>query len=690
MADLNMALENRQGLQSLYRLSRSLMLLFALLAQTSAWAELNSSNALSGQTNNSSGIDSANADTADTGLAAPRTLFGSQKSSTSKFLNVDQAFQFSALQQQDKLLVSIKVAPNYYVYQQRFSVQRVSGLTAGKISYDQTAEFEDDPEFGNVPVFHRDVNLTIPVKGSGQLTLNWQGCAKAGLCYPPQQFKVNVEAVSPATGQKTAEPASQPAIPAAQNTNAGKSSAVKVTALGEAAPIVAMPLPDPATEQAEMTTQPLPANSAAQSAAWAQTSMLSDPFGLLEHPLLALAFLFAAGFGLAFTPCVLPMLPIVANLVATQHRRSAAHGFALSAAYAVGVASSYALLGVVVALFGHQVDLIGWSQKPGILIAFALIFVLLALHSFELIQLRLPYFISRRVEKVGQLGQLSRWSGSIAGCWVAGFFSALIVSPCLSGPLAGVLLPVSIVGNPWLGAAALFSLGMGLGVPLMILGATEGKLLPKAGDWLNWVRRGFGLLLFAVALVLLNRVFNEAWMLLAWALLSVLFALWLWVWRGRGLLLTKALSLLLGVWAVLQVVGASLGATDPLRPLAPLTQWSQQASQQQVETIYNLQQLAEYQHKYPRLLVEVTADWCISCKIIERELFQKNPAPELQSWTRIKLDVTKTSADSKAVLAALNIFGPPALLLYQDGQLRELVQGEPTPAEFRVVLQRHP
>lgn len=699
MAEIKYVL-NRQQQAAIPRLARGLTpglilgwaFLLCMLVNVPVFAQPATGSLLSGQ----AGPGTGDADTvaeSGRGFAASRNLFGNQKAANSKFLNVDQAFQFTALQQQDKVLVSIKVAPNYYVYQQRFSVQPAQGLSAGKISYDQQAEFEDDPEFGNVPVFHRDVNLTIPVKGNGQLTLNWQGCAKAGLCYPPQQFQFKVEALSVSPQVQiqahAAQPASQPAVPVQASTPA-KGSAVKVTALGEQAPIVVSALPELAVPQAEISSQPLPEAASVQAAELAKSSMVGDPFGLAEHPFIAFGLLFLAGLGLAFTPCVLPMLPIMANLVATQHRRSAGHGLALSAAYAVGVASSYAVLGALIALFGHQVNLISWLQQPVVLIGFALIFIVLALHSFELIHLRLPYFMSQRLEKVGQFGQLSRWSGSIIGCWIAGFFSALIVSPCLSAPLAGVLLSVSTVGNPWLGAVALFCLGLGLGVPLMILGATEGKLLPKAGDWLNWVRRGFGLLLLAVALVLLNRVFTASWMLLGWALLSVLFALWFWFWRGRAQAFTKALSVLLGIWAILQVVGASLGANDPLRPLAPLTQWSKQASQQQVEVIYNLQQLAEYQQKYPRLLVEVTADWCISCKIIERELFQKNPAPELQSWTRIKLDVTKTSADSKAVLTALNVFGPPALLLYQHGQLNEQVLGEPTSAEFRAVLQKYP
>lgn len=669
-----------------------------------------------------------------------KTLLSGQPASKNQFLSARQAFGFSALQTGNSLNIRARITPNHYLYQQRFSVQAGQGLTVGKISFDQSPEFENDPEFGRVPVFHRDVSLSIPVQGSGRLTLNWQGCAKAGVCYPPEQFQTQVVATSstnkttapnsvtkPST-EKTDKPDNQELLkttdqsatdsktsqsstakpnltnlditkPISEKTDINqkdktqKSAAVKITALGETPPIVATALPEPISNMSTAATSTadtsLIANAQPSSTFPVNqaNSMVSDPFGLADHTLLALGLLFLAGLGLAFTPCVLPMLPIVANLVATQHRRSAGHGFLLAAGYALGVACSYALLGALVALFGHQLNLIAWSQQPAILIGFVVIFVVLALHSFDLFELRLPQFIRGRVERVGQYGQSAKWSGSVIGCWVAGFFSALIVSPCLSAPLAGVLLSVSTVGNPWLGALALFCLGLGLGVPLMILGATEGRFLPKAGNWLNWVRRGFGLLLFGVALILLNRVFQTSWMLLLWAVLSGFFALWLWYWAGRGRLLSKVLSVLVGMFAVLQVVGAALGATDPIRPLSPLLVQKQTA--QSVDTIYTLAQLRQYQQQYPRLLVELTADWCISCKIVERELFLQNPAPELQQWTRVKLDVSQTTLESRAVLKALNVFGPPALMLYQDGQQVEQLLGEPEPQAFRTVLQQH-
>jgi thiol:disulfide interchange protein DsbD len=625
-------------------------------------------------------------------FGAKKSLFSNnQSTSTPKMLSPDQAFKFKPIEQKDKVLIGVSVIPNYYVYEQKFSVSAEQGLKVGKISYDQKAEFEEDPEFGKVPVFHRDVNLTVPVQGNGQLILNWQGCAKNSVCYPPQQFKFKVGQQAFAK-EPTIEKATAPVAPtAASNATAATSSKttpVKITPLGSSAPIVATPLPEfnVAVSEPELTASDTPTANP-QAAVAPQNSMVSDPFGLVEYPLLALGLLFLAGLGLAFTPCVLPMLPIVANLVATQHRRSAGHGLALSGAYAVGVASCYAMLGAVIALFGHQINLITWSQHPAVLISFAVVFALLALHSFEVFQIKLPYFLRAKIERVGRVGQSAKWSGSILGCLIAGFFSALIVSPCLSAPLAGVLLSVSTVGNPWLGAAALFCLGIGLGVPLMILGATEGKFLPKAGTWLNWVRRGFGLLLFGVALLLLNRVFDNQWMLLLWAVLAVFFALWFWVWHGRGWLITKILAMVAGIWTLLLIGGAFTGATDPVRPWSALL--TSQTQVQPVATIHTLAELAQYQQQYPRLLVDVTADWCIACKIIERDLFQTNPAAELQTWNWVKLDVTKTNDDSRAVLTHLNIFGPPALIFYQDGQMVEQVLGEPKREEFVVVLKRH-
>lgn len=651
-------------------------------------------------------------------------LGGLRSSPTQKFLPVERAFSVSTRQQADELLIDIRVTPEHYVYQNQFRLTPATGLTVGEIGFSRAPSFEDDPEFGRVAVFDQDVQLRVPVTGSGELSLRWQGCAKAGLCYPPQIEKIQIQSSANAVTDQSAtnktinNPASSLAqteqkqaairqmtsldsMQSASQANAelprsaptglvGLSAERNVREEGELRPL-SMPVPrvtiTDLSVQSEQMDLPLSMawqGSATDTAMSANrpvgVTLDTDPFGLGERPWLAVLLLFLAGLGLAFTPCVLPMIPIVANLVARQHRRSAKHGFVLSAAYAVGIASSYAMLGALIAAFGHQINLVAWLQQPSILIGFALIFVLLALHTFDLLPIRLPHVIRTKIERIGQLGQNERWAGSLLGSWLVGFFSALVVSPCVSAPLAGVLLSVSTVGEPLLGAVALFALGLGLGTPLMLLGATEGRLLPKAGDWLNWVRQGFGLLLLGVALYLLNRVFSTPLLLAAWSALFMLLAVWMWSWQGRGQLVSRALGLLLGVWGGLQLMGAAQGGHDAWQPLARMSASSQSAlasprETMPVETIYSLAQLQQLQASTPRLLVDVTADWCISCKIMERELFAQPPAA-LSSWQRVKLDVTEPTDEAKQVLEQLQLFGPPALLFYQDGVLRARLVGE--------------
>lgn len=605
--------------------------------------------------------------------------FGSQsllaKPQTSKkFLPVDQAFSISHRLEGERLLLSFRVTPAHYLYQDRFKVTAPAGVVVGALAYNLAPTFEDDPDFGRVAVFAQDVELSTTLHGNGivPIEVKWQGCAKAGLCYPPQVSKFEF-------------------------TLAASSTMTPVTQLERSAGVrsirIPMPIPQLSLEQqvgrGESTTVPLPVPE------WmiedmdefepsdAQPSVMpdplvsagevdQDPFGLASYPLTGLALLFLAGLGLAFTPCVLPMLPIVANLVARQHRRSGWHGFLLAAAYSVGVASCYALLGALVALFGQQLGIVSWLQQPAILLCFALFFVLLALISFDVIPFRLPHAITAFFDRLSQKGE----AGSLLGCWLTGFASAFVVSPCVSAPLTGALLSVATVGDPLLGAAGLFMLGMGLSVPLMVLGATEGRLLPKAGAWLDWVRQGFGLLLLGVALVLVGRVLDGVVMLVLWSGLFMLLASWMWLWAGRAQWVTRAGAILLALWAALVLVGAAQGQHDPWQPLASANSHLPATTTPAVQTIYTLDQLKAMQQQHPKLLVDVTADWCVSCKVMERELFGRQQPAALATWTRVKLDVTDTTRDSQAALQALQLFGPPALLFYQQGQLTDRMVGE--------------
>ena len=647
--------------------------------------------------------DSSPSVSSSSGFSVGGLLGGLRSNPNQTFLPVERAFSVMSRQQDDQLLIDIRVTPEHYVYQKQFRFTPTAGLTVGEPSFSQAPSFEDDPEFGRVAVFDQDVQLRVPVTGSGELRFRWQGCAKAGLCYPPQIETIQLQASTPATlpsnvssvivpppapvasrQPQTADIKVPPVATVAQAQGLVAESAQRNLREQEALRPLSMPVPRVTiTDLSVQSTQvDLPASATWQGQSTstvgaAVVALDTDPFGLGERPWLAIVLLFFAGLGLAFTPCVLPMIPIVANLVARQHRRSAKHGLVLSAAYAVGIASSYAMLGALIAAFGHQINLVAWLQQPSILIGFALIFVLLALHTFDLLPIRLPSFLRAKIERLGQIGQHERWAGSLFGSWLVGFFSALVVSPCVSAPLAGVLLSVSTVGDPLLGAVALFALGLGLGTPLMLLGATEGRLLPKAGDWLNWVRQGFGLMLLGVALYLLNRVFSTSLILAAWSALFMLLAVWMWSWQGRGQMLSRTLALLLGVWAGLQLMGVAQGGHDPWRPLSPAGAVGTMSSTvTAVETIYSVAELEQRQANTPYLLVDVTADWCISCKIMERELFGANTPAQLTRWTRIKLDVTEPSLEAKQVLEQLQLFGPPALLFYQNGVLQARLVGE--------------
>jgi thiol:disulfide interchange protein DsbD len=661
-----------------------------------------------------------------------------------KFIPADQAFKLVGEVKDNKLKLDFQVAHGYYLYQKKFIYSSSNPLVKFQDAiFSHPAQIKDDPEFGKVPVFHDDVSITVPYSGSGKVTVRWQGCAEAGLCYPPQDREFTLPASTassnaPTTSSPPEAPAvnnsvmpelkgdsnptskSDPVIPIVNGrpdirTNIEKSAGVQS---------ILLPLPMPndrdtyglplalVKQNANQTTDDdpdhainidgsavnlgavssLPSSLTLQpvvsvvSASEPTVHKNKDPFGLAHHPLTAFFLLFLAGLGLVFTPCVLPMLPIVANLVARQHRRSMAHGLLLSGSYAVGVASCYAVLGAVIAVFGQQFNLLGWLQNPIILMVFALIFVVLALANFDVFSLSLPQGLQSRIDAFGQREGRAAWlkQGSVVGSWFTGFVSALVISPCVSAPLAGVLLSVSTIGDPFLGAAALFMLGLGLGAPLMILGATEGRFLPQAGNWLHWVRQGFGLLMLGVALILLNRAFDNAYILLLWATLSMASALWFWRWLGRGRLVTQVLALVVGAWGVMQIAGVAAGQTDPWHPLAGIKQ--QQVVAQPTSVIHSLAELEVWKQQHPQLLVDITADWCVSCRTMERELFSGQDIKGLSRWTRVKLDVTDSNENSQAVLKTLNLFGPPALIFIDQGREVSRVVGETNADELAEAL----
>ena len=686
------------------------------------------------------------ATTMTTQAAGLGDLFSSNQSAgQSKFLSVDKAFQVTssskAVKAGTQLSINFDITPEHYVYKNQLKLTLPAGVTAAPFTFSQTPVLIDDPTFGKVPVFDQKnmvATTTLSINGksidNAAVVIGWQGCAKAGLCYPPEKIKTTVDIVAsaPQAGVNTTSnvtgvakvDVNQETTTDANSVNNSNSvttseapnatsidsteamSAEAEQALAEEDEVIDYALLDDEALDGELGAtntisgaDTLLADNAVpinDTLATADNLADGDPFGLAKHPWLALGLLFLAGLGLALTPCVLPMLPIVANIVARQQNPTVKKGVILTTSYAIGVSIAYGILGAVIAVFGESLGIIGWLQNPIILISFAVIFVLLALYMLEVFTIRLPHFISSKMQGLSQAGDSKL--GSAGGSLAAGFLSALVVSPCVSAPLFGALLAVSTIGNPLLGFAALFMLGFGLSAPLILIGATQGKIMPKAGEWMNWVKQGFALLLFAVALLLIERVFISSVMLLVWALWFMVVATWAWSWRGKGRMLSQAIGLIAGIWAATLVIGAALGNDDSLHPLASLSAApmlvqsangqagaQNNATNNSDEHITTLAELDVITAANPKVLVDLTADWCIECRIMDKNLFTNRPA-QMQDWQLVRLDITETTADSKAILARYKLFGPPTLLYYQDGQLVQKQVGEIGRAEFEQTL----
>ena len=668
-------------------------------------------------------------------------LFGSsQNTAQSKFLPVDEAFQVSSSSASTKsgtrLSINFDITPEHYVYKNQIKLTLPAGVTAAPFTFNQKPYSIDDPTFGKVLVFDQAnmVATTTLTSNNGKsiddaaIVIGWQGCAKAGLCYPPEKIKttINITAASSQSATSNAnteaESASINETAASDNltdatisagdteTTSTTTGASSTTAQSEQAPMDDEVIDYDLIDDSALEYDSLDGSTATTTISGANANVSSDatnsenvnannlvdgdPFGLASHPWLALVLLFLAGLGLALTPCVLPMLPIVANIVAREQNPTVKRGVILTTSYAIGVATAYGILGAVIAVFGESLGIIGWLQNPIILISFAVVFVLLALYMLDAFTIRLPQALSRKMQGLSQAGDSKL--GSTGGSLIAGFLSALVVSPCVSAPLFGALLAVSTIGSPLLGFAALFMLGFGLSAPLILIGATQGKIMPKAGEWMNWVKQGFALLLFAVALLLVERVFISPVMLMVWALWFMVVATWAWSWIGRRRMLTQAISLIAGIWAACLIVGAALGNDDSLHPLASLSATPtmlQSATGQPVgndsaatdKTITTLAELDTIVAANPNVLVDLTADWCVECRIMDKNLFHNRPA-QMQDWQLVRLDITDTTEDSKAILSRYKLFGPPALLYYQGGQLVNQQVGEIGRVEFEQTL----
>lgn len=556
-------------------------------------------------------------------------VLGFGQTPSANFLPVRQAFSVRlATATPQEIQLQFVIAEGYYLYRQRlhFSTNR-EGVSVRVLAWPD-ALVKEDPYFGSVPTYRGVLALTLaldnPTGQPFEVRVSYQGCADQGLCYPPEEESI------PISG--TADPRTTP-----------KAKDSPSFALKEHSP-------------------------------QAPHSLFSAGDGSWKSILL----FFLAGLGLTLTPCVLPMLPIVSSVV-VQAQSGGRRSLLLSWVYVCAMSLSFALLGVLTGLFGAEFNLQSRLQSPWFLGPFAVFFGLLALAMFGVFELRLPRWVSEPLDRLSR----RRVQGSLTGAALLGVLSSLLVSPCVSAPLAGALLYISGTGDALGGGLKLFFLGLGMGAPLILLAVGWGRFLPKTGAWMLGVRYFFGVLLLAVAIWMLERVVPAPVGLLLWGSLAVGVSLFLGVLeqkreRNAAQRLVHGLGLLLLVYGLSCWVGAWQGHANPLQPLASdavEAPSSVTASWHRVETSEALMaQLNAAQTAKQPVVLDWYADWCVSCSWMERFVFtQEAVLARWKGYRLVRVDVTENTANQRALLDRFKIFGPPALV-FLDAQGQEWVE----------------
>jgi thiol:disulfide interchange protein DsbD len=560
-----------------------------------------------------------------------------------EFLEPAQAFRLQGeLRDAHTLVVSWAIAPGYHLYRERLAFKADTAdaglgpplLPAGVRKFDENFNKE-------VETYQRKLVVTLPLAPASAvheftLMVGYQGCADAGLCYPPTEQAYIVDPARP--GPLTLVPAAA--------TPAGTAGAAATTA-----PLAA---PDDST-LAQRTLQ--------SGSLWRIGSAFLV-FGLL----------------LSFTPCVLPMVPILSSIIVGEGKITRSRGLILALAYSAGMALVYTALGVAAGLAGE--GLAGALQKPWVLLTFGALLVGLALSMFDVYQLQLPGTLQTRLSATS--GRLR--GGRFIGVFVMGALSALIVGPCVAGPLAGALLYISQTGNASIGAWALFSMAVGMSVPLLLTGLSAGTLLPRAGAWMNVVKRVFGLLLIGVAIWMVSPIFPVAVLMALWGCLALLCAVFLGVGvplpagSKLGAYAGKTLGLALLLYGLFELIGAASSGQDVLQPLAHLRRTgAAPAGDHAVPRFTRIRNVADLDQALAAagtpVLLDFYADWCVACKEMERMTFSEAKVSAAMDKMRlIQVDVTANNDDDRALMRRFKLFGPPGIILF-DGAGKEITDG---------------
>ena len=551
-----------------------------------------------------------------------------QDASEEPLLPAEQAFQFFAEVKDAKSLhVNWVIAKGYYLYREKIKLELVNaqGIQLGTFTIPHGNPKQDEA-FGTVEIFHEALAFDVPLNRLSESTetiilkAGFQGCADRGVCYPPMTKSVNLE------------------LPAGQISR--QATEIWVT-------------PPELSEQDQIVQ-----------------SLHHDSGGVV------LLTFFGFGLLLAMTPCIFPMIPILSGIIVGHGNRiTTARAFFLSLSYVVASAFTYTVFGVLAALFGGNLQTT--FQQPWIVSLFSAIFVLLSLSMFGFYELELPNSIKTKLHN----SSVKHQDGSLWGAAIMGALSSLIVGPCVAAPLAGALIFIGQSGNAFLGGSALFAMGMGMGVPLLLLGASAGKLLPKAGSWLYSTKAVFGVIMLGVAVWMLSRILPPSVPILLWAILLILPAIYLnaleplplnssgWskLWKGIGLMMLA--------YGLILLIGFSMGNENPLKPLKGIAGNKSQALEESpvFEHVPNLASLEarirQANQNHQVVMVDFYADWCISCKEMEAYTFTDPRVKKvLSTYKLLQLDVTKDSDEDKALLARFNLIGPPAILFFSGSE----------------------
>ncbi len=540
-------------------------------------------------------------------------------------LQPDVAFKFSAhALDANTLEVRYNIADGYYLYRSKFKfAAEPATVKLGTAQFPQ-GDVHNDEFFGKVETYRKELRIRLPLTRDAstnrlKLTVTSQGCADVGVCYVPQQQTVDID------------------LPAAGNASAASPASGTGGVVNDEARFERL---------------------LASGSLW----------------LIAAAF-FGAGVLLTFTPCVLPMIPILSGIIVGEGRNATrTRAFTLSAAYVLGMSLTYTGIGVGAALSGNLLS--AALQNPWVLSAFAMVFVLLSLSMFGFYELQLPSGFHAKITETS-----NRLKGGHLGAVVLmGIFSAAIVSPCVAAPLAGALLYISQTRDVMLGGIALFAMSIGMGVPLILVGVFEGAFLPKSGHWMRSVKHFFGVLLLAVAIWIVAPVLPVAVQMFAWAALLIGSAMVLRaidslppdagtaarLWKGVGFLALLAGTAL--------AIGAFAGSRDVLRPLAGLTGSGENGAQAPRFTrVRNVAELdAKLQAPGRPVMLDFYADWCVSCKEMEAFTFtDARVKAKMGQMLLLQADVTANSSEDKALLKRFSLFGPPGIIFF-DRQGREV------------------